>query len=297
MASKNPSSRRRSTRTTRRTSDSAFPDRIFALASPRSVGGVSMFEPGVLAEAETVGNFVSDPDLVTRAMHLLADAGFEVLHANELMINIAGTKEQYESVFGTTLVAEERITIKQQGIKEKATFFDSTDTEVQGLISTSWNTLRGRPRRRRHRGAGLPGHAGACSRRRSATVTSTCRPTCPSAATPTRRTRRASRAAACASRWSTPAGSRIRSSSSGATASIRSCSGPARPTRTSTRTGTEPGSRRTSSPPRRTAPPTGQGSDRVRCARERHGGLQRRRRASTPTSSRTAGPRTSSSVR
>ena len=136
MASKNPGSRRRSTRTTRQTSESTFPRRIFANASPRSVGGVSMFEPGVLAEAETVGNFVSDPDVVTRAVHLLADAGFEVLHANELMINIAGTKRQYESVFGTTLVAEERTTIKQQGMKEKATFFDSADTEVQGLIST-----------------------------------------------------------------------------------------------------------------------------------------------------------------
>src|SRR5262245_8885416 len=138
MASRNPSSRRRGTRATqRRTSDSAFPDRIFALASPRSIGGVSMFEPGALADAETVGNFVSDPALVTRAVHLLADAGFEVLHANELMVNIAGTKEQYESAFGTSLVAEERTTIKQQGVKEKATFFDSPDTDVQGLISMS----------------------------------------------------------------------------------------------------------------------------------------------------------------
>ena len=95
-------SRRRSTRSTTRRSTRAaamsppkdragFPRRIFALASPYSLGGISMFEPGALAEADTVANFVSDPELVMRAMHMLQDAGFEVLQANELMINIAGT--------------------------------------------------------------------------------------------------------------------------------------------------------------------------------------------------------------
>ena len=58
-----PSSRRRSTEAAeaRRADRSDFPDRIFANASPHSVGGVSMFEPGVLADADTVANFVSDP--------------------------------------------------------------------------------------------------------------------------------------------------------------------------------------------------------------------------------------------
>ena len=117
-------------------SRSEFPDRIFALASPHSVGGVSMFEAGVIAEAATVANFVSDPDIVGRAVNLLADAGFEVLQATSLMINFAGTRAQFEKAFGTTLVAEERPVVKQQGREETATFFDSPDTDVQGLIAT-----------------------------------------------------------------------------------------------------------------------------------------------------------------
>src|SRR5687767_10689773 len=68
----------------------AFPDRIFAIASPRSVGGVSMFEVGSVINSSTVGNFASDPDTVQRAVYMLQDAGFEVLQANNVMINIAG---------------------------------------------------------------------------------------------------------------------------------------------------------------------------------------------------------------
>src|SRR5262249_52001764 len=121
---------------TRTRAASAFPDRIFALASPHSVGGVSMLEQGVVANTENVGNFVSETDVVVRAVNLLSDAGFEVLQATSLMINIAGSKSLYESAFGTSLVAEERPTIKQQGIRENATIIDTTDTDVSGLIAT-----------------------------------------------------------------------------------------------------------------------------------------------------------------
>ena len=142
------SSRRRSTRSAARRSAggrqkpppkdrAGFPKRIFGLASPRSLGGISMFEADVLAEADTVGNFVSDPEIVLRAVNLLQDAGFEVLAANELMINIAGPRELYESAFQTSIVAVEREAIKQRGIEETATHFDTTDTGVPGLIDPS----------------------------------------------------------------------------------------------------------------------------------------------------------------
>jgi subtilisin family serine protease len=120
----------------RRRRTGGFPDRIFALASPQSLGGVSMFEPGVSAEAETVAGFFSDADVVERAVNLLADAGFEVLQATSLMINFAGAKNLFESAFGTSLVAEERPVVKQQGIEESATFYDSPDTDMPGLIAT-----------------------------------------------------------------------------------------------------------------------------------------------------------------
>jgi subtilisin family serine protease len=139
MAEKPASKRKRSSsasarRTERSTSAADFPERIFGIASPQSLGA-SMFTPGALPDASTVGNFVSDPGQVERAVNLLADAGFEVLQANDMMINIAGPRELYESAFGTTLVAEERPTRKSGQIEDTATYFDTTDTDVSGLCS------------------------------------------------------------------------------------------------------------------------------------------------------------------
>jgi len=134
MASQKPS---RSKRATRKRGGGGFSGQIFALASPQSIGGVSLFEPGVSPDAATVGDFEAEPDVVRRAVHLLADAGFDVLQATSLMINFAGSKEQFESAFGTSLVAEERPVVKPQGVEEPATFYDSPDTDVPGLISTA----------------------------------------------------------------------------------------------------------------------------------------------------------------
>ncbi len=121
---------------TRRRRAPAFPDRIFALASPRSIGGRSLFDPGVVTEASNVAEFVSDDDVVARAVDLLAGAGFEVLQSTSLMINIAGPRELFEEAFATSLVAEERTVIKGGGEETEATFFDTPETDVRGLVST-----------------------------------------------------------------------------------------------------------------------------------------------------------------
>ena len=56
-------------RGTKTRKDSAgFPDRIFAVASPHSVGGVSMFTSGLTIDAANVGAFESDENLVRGAM-------------------------------------------------------------------------------------------------------------------------------------------------------------------------------------------------------------------------------------
>ena len=85
------------------------PDRIFALASPRSIGGVSMFEGQERISAATVANFFSPPDLVHRAAQRLQDAGFEILQITSMTINIAGSAETYQRAFNTKIVAEERL--------------------------------------------------------------------------------------------------------------------------------------------------------------------------------------------
>ena len=132
-----------------------FPDRIYGIASPRSVGGVSMLEAGALASPETVGNFVSQADDIQRAAYRLQDSGFDVLQITDMSINIAGARSTYEQAFGTTLVSEDRPTIKERGRVEEATFFDSPDTPLSGIDQHGRHPLRGRAGGRRARGAPL----------------------------------------------------------------------------------------------------------------------------------------------
>ena len=94
---------------------SPVPRRLFAQASPLSQGGVSMFDAQDQIHAATVANFLSDEETVNRSILELERAGFEVLQATPLTINIAGSKSVYESAFKTTIVGEERPVIGYKG--------------------------------------------------------------------------------------------------------------------------------------------------------------------------------------
>jgi subtilisin family serine protease len=119
------------------TSQVTIPSRILAQASPRSLGGVSLFDAQSQINSATVGNFLSEEEIAIRAATRLQDAGFDVLQVTRLTINIAGTVETYQQAFNTTITAEERPTIKQLGALTTATFLDSPDTPIPGLISTA----------------------------------------------------------------------------------------------------------------------------------------------------------------
>ncbi len=124
------------------TKDAAgFPERIYAIASPHSVGGVSMFTDGLVIDAANVANFESPEALVYGAIARLQEAGFEVLGATTRTINIAGSRATYERAFTTRLEAVERETIKSGGRVEMATCFDAPDNPTFGLIDTSATTF------------------------------------------------------------------------------------------------------------------------------------------------------------
>jgi hypothetical protein len=61
-----------------------IPDRIFANASPRSLGSISLFDARAMIDHRTVAHFQSDPELVQRAAYRLQDAGFEILDSARL---------------------------------------------------------------------------------------------------------------------------------------------------------------------------------------------------------------------
>ena len=116
---------------------SPIPKLIYAQASPRSIGGVSLFDAQNQINSASVTNFLSEDEVVNRAVNRLRDAGFDILQVSPLTINIAGSASTYERAFNTKIYSEERPTIKEFGKEETAGFLDTTDTDIPGLISTS----------------------------------------------------------------------------------------------------------------------------------------------------------------
>ena len=74
---------------------------LYAIASPRSLGGVSMFDALDRINCETVQNFFSAADVTSSAVSRLKEAGFDVLQVTPSMINIAGTAAMLEPMEGT----------------------------------------------------------------------------------------------------------------------------------------------------------------------------------------------------
>ena len=119
----------------------SLPSIVYAEASVRSVGGVSLFETTELVTSETVESFFSEPQLLNSAVRGLRDHGFEVLDVGATTISIAGAPKIYQDVFRTRIIAEEREAIKEFGQVTTATFLESPDTEIPGLIDPGRSPL------------------------------------------------------------------------------------------------------------------------------------------------------------
>jgi len=115
-------------------SDSALPSKIFAQVSPRSVGGVSMFEAQEQINSETVTNFFSHGDATNEAVARLQEAGFDILQISPLTINIAGSPATYKRAFDTEIVVEDRPVIKSLGIEDVAQFLETPESVFRNSI-------------------------------------------------------------------------------------------------------------------------------------------------------------------
>lgn len=144
MAAKKTASRR-STSTARpkstRGQKRGFPDLVYANASPRSIGGTSMFESPRAAVADDAIAYTSEESMIREAVNRLQVAGFTILGVFAQTINIAGPPGLYEEVFANTLHVEDREVIKGGQVHDVAQFIDSSDTDLPGLIDTSQSSL------------------------------------------------------------------------------------------------------------------------------------------------------------
>jgi subtilisin family serine protease len=113
-----------------------MPKKIFAQASPKSIGGVSMFDSMNSINFNSVGAFQSERQYIDASVNRLREAGFEILQVTNFTINIAGNQELFEKAFKTKLVVEDRPVIKPGGIKDIGQFIECPDTPQPGFIST-----------------------------------------------------------------------------------------------------------------------------------------------------------------
>ncbi|HKR60978.1 MAG TPA: S8 family serine peptidase [Pyrinomonadaceae bacterium] len=143
MTTRKSKSKKAATKSAKRTmirgataSKEPLPQKIFANVSPRSIGGVSMFEAQNQIHSATITNFFSEGEVIDAAVRRLQEGGFDILQISPLTINIAGTPAQYRRAFGTNLVVEDRPVIKEGARKDVAQFLDTPDTAISGLIET-----------------------------------------------------------------------------------------------------------------------------------------------------------------
>lgn len=116
----------------------ALPVRIFAQASPVSIGGRSLFEAnsGELW-GSSIQQFTSHSSVVGAASAQLLKAGFEILQVSPVSINISGPPEAFEKAFRTKLVERELAQVRGP----TSTFLGSPDTDIFGLVSTKGTPL------------------------------------------------------------------------------------------------------------------------------------------------------------
>lgn len=114
---------------------------VYAEASPSSIAGTSLFAAPAPVTRETVPAFHSEAEVTAEAVARLQSEGFDVLNVGDTTITIGAPARLYERVFGTEIVAEERTTRKERRREDKATFLDTLDTPVRGLIDTSQSPL------------------------------------------------------------------------------------------------------------------------------------------------------------
>jgi hypothetical protein len=128
--------------------DNGLPSIVYAQASPRSIGGTSLFETGAVT-ARTAQAVQSEPRVVEQAAQQLRDAGFTVFRdaergrdgagelAREATLNISGPPDLYERAFRCSLESQERPVLKEHQREDLATFVECPQTEMPGLIDTA----------------------------------------------------------------------------------------------------------------------------------------------------------------
>ncbi|MFD7711215.1 S8 family serine peptidase [Streptomyces sp. NPDC059785] len=115
--------------------DNRLPSIVYAQASPRSRGDVSLFAASSV-DADNAADFVSEDEVTSRAVDLLREAGFRIITRSPATLNIAGPPGLYEDYFGTRLTSEVREVIQPGAVQQRrtSTYLDSVSADMPGLV-------------------------------------------------------------------------------------------------------------------------------------------------------------------
>lgn len=91
-------------------------EEIIAVVSPRSIGGVSLFEAPMPITAHNVREFHSEASDIAAASNELRKLGFSVLQEGLATISIGGSRKLFEDVFGVRLRKQKTEVMKGQEV-------------------------------------------------------------------------------------------------------------------------------------------------------------------------------------
>ncbi len=117
--------------------ESKFPELLYAEASVSSLGGSSLFTTKNLPTIQNIDEYRSSKEKIDEALGRLQNANFKILDVSDTTISIAGTREQFESVFKTPIHAQDRQVIREGARISTSTFYETLNTEQPGLIETT----------------------------------------------------------------------------------------------------------------------------------------------------------------
>jgi subtilase family serine protease len=105
-------------------------DEVIAVVSPRSVGGLSVFNMDAPITQDNVDGFHSTQEDITAASRELRLLGFTVLQEGPSTISISGSRKLYEDVFSTKLRKQKKEVIEGTTME----FFDAPGEPSEQLL-------------------------------------------------------------------------------------------------------------------------------------------------------------------
>jgi len=105
-------------------------DQVFAVVSPRSVGGIPIFDFSDAITSENISEFYSEESDIRRVCNQLTDYGFHILSVGAASISFSGSAQLFRDTFGVQLSTKDRIEISAG---QEVEFFAASTEDAERL--------------------------------------------------------------------------------------------------------------------------------------------------------------------